>query len=636
MSLNRLGSKTKVSLVVIFAVAIGIYAASSFFTNSNKNTESKATVIYAQPEELATPKNSYLFKNEILKPKVSAEAYFVGDLDTGETILAKNEDKKFPIASVSKLMTAMTSLDTENGDTEVQISKQALATEGENGNFRLNEHLKLNEILYPLLLESSNDAAEAIAISSERVNFIKSMNEKAKSIGLEATSFEDPSGLSPNNISTTTELFKLAKYLKDNRPEVFKITTNKSYKDGSHTWFSNNQFLKDTGYTGGKSGYTDEALQTVVSTFSVPLLDQSQVIEPRNIAITLLRSRDRHKDVESILRYLKNNVSLGTANEKLADLVKEPPVPPAPEIKEPDFVTMTFGGDIMLDRGVKSSVMKNFNGDYSKLFDNLDLGSLLSKSDVVFANLEGTASDKGADLHNLYSFQMDPSVVPALAGAGFNILSVSNNHVGDYGRESYIDTLARLRENEILYTGGGSNSEEAESPAVMEKYGIKLGFLAFSDKGPEWMKATSSVAGPLMASNPRFDEIIKEASAQVDFLIVSFHFGEEYQTTHNSRQAELAHRAIDDGAKIIIGAHPHVIQDTEVYKDGYIAYSLGNFIFDQPFSTNTMQGMLLQLKLNKDGSLSAAKNIVKLNNVFQPASVVFGKEEKVKFETTSQ
>ena len=145
------------------------------------------------------------------------------------------------------------------------------------------------------------------------------------------------------------------------------------------------------------------------------------------------------------------------------------------------------------------------------------------------------------------------------------------------------------------------------------------------------MKATENNAGILSASNPRFDMIIQNAAKQVDYLIVSFHFGEEYQTTHNARQADLAHRAIDDGAKIIIGTHPHVMEDTEVYKNGYIAYSLGNFIFDQAFSTDTMQGMLLQLKLNKDGSLTATKNIVKLNNVFQPNSVVSGKEEKIKF-----
>jgi poly-gamma-glutamate synthesis protein (capsule biosynthesis protein) len=234
---------------------------------------------------------------------------------------------------------------------------------------------------------------------------------------------------------------------------------------------------------------------------------------------------------------------------------------------------------------------------------------------------------------------MDPSVIPALKGAGIDILSVANNHVGDWGREAYIDTLARLKENEILYTGGGSKSE-AETPTIIEKYGIKIGFLGFSDVGPNWMEARTTpnengdieYPGLLLASNPRFDEIVKNASKQVDYLIVSFHFGEEYKATHKARQAELAHKAIDAGAKIVIGSHPHVVEDTEVYKNGYIAYSLGNFIFDQKFSADTMQGMLLELKLGKDGSLTAKKNMVKLNKVFQPDKVILGKEEEVKFK----
>ncbi|MBP6883763.1 MAG: CapA family protein [Candidatus Pacebacteria bacterium] len=626
MIVNRFGPKTKISIFIIFSVAIGIWASSLLF-NRAVHDNSQASVLGGASGEIIEAKGpaySYSTKDITKKPRVSAEAYVVGDLDTGETILTKNEDKKFPIASVSKLMTALVSTNTLDVNNQVQISKQALSTEGSNGNFRLNDLVKIDDILYPLLIESSNDAAEALALSAGRDSFLQNMNASAKEIGLESTSFEDPSGLSPRNISTTLDLFKLAKYIKDQKPEIFQITTNRSHKDAKHTWFSNNQFLKDIGYTGGKSGYTDEALQTVVSTFSLPIpgLDEPT---PRPIAITLLRSRDRHKDVESILKYLKTNVTYGEGIASLSQIIKDP-LPPVPEIKEPDFVSLAFAGDIMLDRGVKNSVMKNFGGDYSKLFDNLDI---LNKSDVVFANLEGTASDQGKDLHNLYSFRMDPSVIPALAGAGINILSVANNHVGDWGRDSYADTLSRLRENEILYTGGGSNIAEAELPATMEKYGIRLGFLAFSDKGPEWMKATATTAGILSANNPRFEEIINNASKQVDYLIVSFHFGEEYQGKHDARQEALAHRAVDNGAKIVIGHHPHVIQDTEVYKNSYIVYSLGNFIFDQKFSKATMEGMLLELKLGKDGSISATKNIVKLNNVFQPDSVVLGKEEKI-------
>lgn len=303
--------------------------------------------------------------------------------------------------------------------------------------------------------------------------------------------------------------------------------------------------------------------------------------------------------------------------------------PIVPVIKNPDFVSLIFGGDIMLDRGIKNSVNKNFQGDYSALFENLEI---LKKSDIAFANLEGPVSDIGKDMHNLYSFRMNPKIMPILKNAGFSILSVANNHVGDWGRDAYTDTLIRLKENKIFYTGGGKSANEAETPIIMEKYDIKIGYLGFSDVGPNWMKATENESGILLASNPRFNEIVQNASKLVDHLIVSFHFGEEYQTKHNIRQEYLAHKAIDAGAKIVIGHHPHVIEDTEIYKNGFIAYSLGNFIFDQSFSENTMQGMLLEIKLDRDGSMAVKKNISKLNKIFQPEKIISEKEETKEFK----
>jgi len=331
--------------------------------------------------------------------------------------------------------------------------------------------------------------------------------------------------------------------------------------------------------------------------------------------------------MKNILSYLNKNVYYGGTAD--ADMVWVKNKEGVPEEVEPNFVTLLFGGDMMLDRGVKNSVIKNSNGDYSLLFEKLNI---LKEVDIAFANLEGPASDQGSDKKNLYSFRMDPSAIPALKGAGFSILSVANNHVGDWGRDAYADTLSRLKENEILYTGGGNNESEAESPTIIEKNGMKIGYLGFSDVGPDWMKATEDQAGLLLANNPRFDEIITNASKQVDYLVVSFHFGEEYQKKHNVRQEYLAHKAIDDGAKIVIGSHPHVAQDTEIYKNGFIAYSLGNFIFDQYFSKDTMQGMLVQIKLNKDGSMLVQKDTLLLNKIFQPDKIIKGKEEKVKLK----
>ncbi|MBI3306105.1 CapA family protein [Candidatus Nomurabacteria bacterium] len=310
-----------------------------------------------------------------------------------------------------------------------------------------------------------------------------------------------------------------------------------------------------------------------------------------------------------------------------------------PAYKDPEYVKLIFGGDMMLDRGVKASVTKNLGGDYNRLFENL---GLFKNFDIVFANLEGPVSDKGRDKRNLYSFRMDPAILPALKNAGITAVSVANNHVGDWGRSAYIDSLEKLKITGILFTGGGMDGKEAETPTIIEKNGIKIGFLGFSDVGPNDMEAgedtaglpaeAGAKAGLLLAHNPRFDEIVKNASDIVDYLVVSFHWGDEYKPIHDKRQEFLAHKAVDNGAKIIIGHHPHVVQDFEIYKESFVAYSLGNLIFDQSWSEPTMKGMLLEIKLSKDGNMTVRKDPFKLNNFFQPDEIILGAEEKIEFK----
>lgn len=633
--------KTKIKLILwtILSIFLGIFLiwlivfVFQYFRNEKISEPQKNTALAIQPGiGEATNKSQYFYTNKETNgvPKISAKAFLVGDLNTGEVIFSKNQDQKFPIASLSKLMTALVATEINISDETAQVSKKALATYGTNGELRLGEKIKTSDLLYPLLLESSNDAAEVIAEEFGRESFISKMNQEAEKLQMTSSSFEDPSGLNRNNQSTVSDMFKLTGYLVQQKPDLLSITAKRSYSNKKHSWSNISQFLGKEGYFGGKSGYTDMAMQTVVSLFDLPLGQSGN----RPIAITLLQSSDRKKDVESILKYLKKNIYYGGEADANTNWVQEKIG--VPDIKDPNFVTLTFGGDIMLDRGVRISVIKNFNNDYSALFEKLDV---LKKSDISFVNLEGPASDQGIDQKNLYSFRMDPSVIPALKGAGMTIVSVANNHVGDWGRDAYVDTLARLKENEILYAGGGLDKTEAETPAIIEKYGMKIGFLAFSDVGPNWMEASDEKAGLLLANNPRFDEIIQNASKQVDYLVVSFHFGDEYKDKHNARQEYLAHKAVDNGAKIIIGSHPHVIEDTEVYsrKDctqsscaSFIAYSLGNLIFDQSWSVPTMKGMLLEIKLNRDGSMTVKKDTVQLNSAFQPDKIIKGKEEKIK------
>lgn len=564
------------------------------------------------PEKIETTTNVdpgmyYFIKDPKKKLSISAGAYIVGDLETGQIILKKDETKQYSIASVSKLMTALLSKETYKSADLTTISMRAIATYGQNGGFKIGEKLKIEDLYYPLLLQSSNDAAEVLAEQGGPVDFIAKMNNKAKTLGMSDTIYRDPSGLSPYNASTSSDLFKLTNYIYKNQKDIFDTTKIPSYKIKNHSWHSNNQFLRESGYLGGKSGYTDMAKETVISLFNAKLAGA----DPRTVAIILLQSSDRFRDANKVVKYLKENIYYGAEAPlgAISSIPEEEPIVPE--------VTLAFTGDIMLDRGVKQSVSKHFEGDYGALFKNLEF---LKDKDIWFTNLEGPVSDKGTDLHNLYSFRMDPEVLPVLKNAGLDIISFANNHVGDWGHIAFVDTLNRLKENEILYTGAGIDKQSSENPTIIERNGLKIGFLGFTDVGPNGLEAKENTPGINLANNPNLDQIISNASKQVDQLVVSFHWGEEYKR-HTNRQQQLAHRAIDAGAKLVIGHHPHVIQDTENYKEGFIVYSLGNLIFDQYFSKDTMQGMLAEITLNKKGIVNTSTKTIKLNSYFQPEKV---------------
>ncbi len=257
----------------------------------------------------------------------------------------------------------------------------------------------------------------------------------------------------------------------------------------------------------------------------------------------------------------------------------------------PEPVRLMFVGDIMTDRGVKNSVLRNFDGDYARLFEHV---GLLKEADITFGNLEGPVSDKGRNVGSIYSFRMDTETLPALKDAGFDVLSLANNHAGDWALEAFTDTLARADQAGIMITGAGNTQAEARGPQIIERHGIRFGFLGITDVGPHWLAATDTRPGIVILEETNFATLVEEAAAQVDILIVTPHWGPEYKP-HTERQERLARMAIDAGARLVIGHHPHVIQSVEYYGNGIIAYSLGNFIFDQYFSLETMEGLLLDI-----------------------------------------
>jgi len=280
--------------------------------------------------------------------------------------------------------------------------------------------------------------------------------------------------------------------------------------------------------------------------------------------------------------------------------------------------TLVFLGDMMFDRGVETSTRNNFGGDFNRFFDNLNE---LKNADILFANLEGPVSDVGNNVGSIYSFRMDPNALVAIKNAGFDIVSFANNHVGDWNVSAFKDTLTRLDEIGILKAGAGINKGDASDPKIIEKNGIKFGFLGFSDVGPAWMEAKDNSAGILLASDPNLPQIIKNAKEKVDVLIVSFHFGDEYKKVHNTRQEKLATKAIDNGADLVIGHHPHVIEDIGSYKGKPIVYSLGNFIFDQYFSKDTMRGMLYKVTFSGKEIVNTESKMITLNKKYQPEGI---------------
>ncbi len=574
------------------------------FEFSKKSTP----VIVINGEEVLssqTSKLAYLTKPNSALPPLSASAYLVADIETGKVILEKEKNTELPIASITKLMTALVSLETINQERQVTVSANALATYGEAGGLSLGEKIRMQDLIFPLLLESSNDASEVIAEAAGRHNFINHMNERAKAIGLSKTKFADPSGISPGNVSTPTDILKLTSYLFKDKSYLFQILRKKTATAPGHSWVNFLTFVNDERYLGGKSGHTTAARDTLVTVFSLPLAE----FESRPIAIIILGSENREADTAKILNYLTGNIYYGEALPK-------PLSTRVGDAEGEESITLSFVGDIMLDRGVASVLTKKHEGDFKKIFEGVPI---LRSADILFGNLEGPLSDQGKEIGNLYSFRMSPNALPALTQAGFDVLSVANNHAGDWGKEAMVDTLKKLEDYQITPVGGGDNIAEASALKIIERDGIKVGYLAASDVGPNWLKATEVSAGIMIADEVFFESIAK-AKGKVDVIVASFHFGDEYQTKSNTRQQTLARRAVDAGANLVIGHHPHVRQEIEKYRNGLIAYSLGNFVFDQYFSEETMTGMALEVAVNKQGKiLDFKEHVVKIDSDYHPS-----------------
>ncbi|MDO8594634.1 MAG: CapA family protein [bacterium] len=282
--------------------------------------------------------------------------------------------------------------------------------------------------------------------------------------------------------------------------------------------------------------------------------------------------------------------------------------------EESQGINMVFVGDIMLSRNIGQTMARK--KDYTFFFASTS--EITRSADIAFANLENPVSERGVKSGSIYSFRADPRVVEGLKFAGFNVVSIANNHIWDYGRQAFKDTLSNLSENGIVAVGGGEDYGAAHTPKIITVGKTRIAFLAYTNL----IAASLGLASSTPAVSRYTDEILKTDIAKAkelsDFVVVSFHWGDEYKTTHNAEQERVGKLVIDSGANLVIGHHPHVVQEVEEYNGGYIAYSLGNFIFDQNFSKDTRKGLALLVRVKDNKITSVAKKEVRFGDDYRP------------------
>lgn len=261
-----------------------------------------------------------------------------------------------------------------------------------------------------------------------------------------------------------------------------------------------------------------------------------------------------------------------------APVVQPPPIAPEPPL------TLFAVGDIMLDRNVET-VIRQHGANF--LFDGTR--ELLAGHDIVFGNLEGPlVSRHRQTVTGSFVFSFPSSTAALLKQEGFTVVALANNHGLDHGRQGLAQTQEYLRAAGVRFAGHPKIIAD-EYAAAWAVRGRLVTMLAYNAVWPDFSlpQAVSQVK--------RF------ASSTDDFTIVSMHWGNEYAPRANTRQTTIAHALIDAGADLIIGHHPHVAQNLELYRGKLIFYSLGNFIFDQYFSPATQEGLALSLQMTETG-----------------------------------
>lgn len=267
---------------------------------------------------------------------------------------------------------------------------------------------------------------------------------------------------------------------------------------------------------------------------------------------------------------------------------------PAPEgTAASATVTLSAVGDIRLDGPIAAVA----GGDPGRPTE--EVRDLL-RADIVFGNLETPVTTRGAKTVKTWNFRAHPNLLSIAASAGFTVLNIANNHVWDFGLDGFLDTLAALKKHPWTVIGGGKDRAEAETVRVVTKNGLRVGFVGLTSTHPKEGWAAPGKPGVAYSAFDRIPGIVRAAKQQCDVLVVSFHGGTELAEDANDIQKAVAHAAVDAGADLFLGHHPHVLQPVELYRGKPILYSLGNFLFVSP-TPSTRPTVVARAELTAEG-----------------------------------
>lgn len=283
-----------------------------------------------------------------------------------------------------------------------------------------------------------------------------------------------------------------------------------------------------------------------------------------------------------------------TAVSELAAIL-QPLLTPQPIIK------LAAVGDVNLDRSLGNAINEGYID-----FPFANVAPFFHAADLTVGNLETALGDVGEPQPKNYTFQSPPASAQSLANAGFDVMSLANNHALDYGPESLLQGLDLLAEQGVAVVGAGVNATAARAPFITEANGLKVAFLGYVQVPVEvtshfdtatWT-ATANAPGLAWANPADITEDVTAVRSQVDLVVVVLHSGYEYVIPPSQEQLDAAYAAIDAGADLVVGHHAHILQGVQFYKDGVIAFGLGNFAFNIDGEPNSV---ILNVWLDADG-----------------------------------